>query len=84
MLRLHDDEAKLRVSLLCRDQQIDVLKHATTGFVENEVSQNLVFGYPACLLPQGIPWRWGYAADDDIADFLAVWEMVAGGAALAA
>ena len=44
-------------------------KDAATRLVQDELAQCIISGDEIALIPQGVARRWGYAADDDIADF---------------
>jgi hypothetical protein len=46
-----------------------VAEHAAPRFVEDEVSQRLVSGDEAALLPDGVARRRRHAADNHVADF---------------
>ena len=57
ILRLHDDEAHLRVRVLRRDQQVDMPEYPAARLVQEEIPQRAVFGDPAPLVPQGFARR---------------------------
>ena len=51
-----------------RYQQIDMAKHAATGFIEDKVTQRLIFGDPFPLLPNRVTGWWRNAANYDVAN----------------
>ena len=64
----HDDEAVVGLGMFRRQQQVDVLEHATAGFVEHEPAQPAILRDPFGLLPQAVAGRRRHAADDHVAD----------------
>ncbi len=69
MLGLHDDEAESGLRPDRRHQQVDVLEYTAAGLVQHQVTQALIAGNPAGLLPQARARRRIDAADDNVADF---------------
>jgi hypothetical protein len=47
----------LSIGVLWWNQKIDVPKDATSRFIQYEVAQRLILGYPIALLPQGVTRR---------------------------